>query len=169
MNITNDIQNNITTAIDSCLILLCSDSQDKINDCLQSDVVPHILQNIKNKKIIYSFNNTKLLDFYSEHNILMQLTPHSDDRYSSTMSLMRHEPDFIIFDNIDGIERAIQDLALTGHCVIGGVVNSSPIKVKQDLFRKLIVDKLNIDTDDCSIFEKTLHFHKFLKTIIHIT
>lgn len=168
MNITNDIQNNITTATDSCLILLCSDSQDKINDCLQNDIVPHILQNIKNKKIIYSSNNTKALDFYSENNILIQLTANPDDRYSTTMSLMRHDPDFIIFDNIDGIERAIQDLSLTGHCVIGGVVNSSPIKVKQDLFKKLVVDQLNPNTDDESIFEKTLHLHKIFKAIIHI-
>ena len=103
MNITTEIQNNITTAMDSCLILLCSDSQDKINDCLRSDIVPHILKNIKNKKIIYSSNNTEALDFYSENNRLIHLIPDPDDRYSATMSLMRHEPDFIIFDNIEGL------------------------------------------------------------------
>lgn len=168
MNITNAIQNNITMNMDSCLIILCSDSQDKINQCLRNDVIPHILKNIQNKKIMYSSNNIQDVVGYSENDIFLQLIPNADDRYSAAMSLMRHDPDFIIFDNISGIERAIQDLVLTGHCVIGGVVNSSPIKVKQDLFRKLIVDKLNPNTDDESIFEKTLHFHKFLKTIIYI-
>lgn len=123
---------------DSSIYIISADNQESIDSYISNTVIPYILNNFNEKKIIQrGINSIEKYKNYNSNFILFDKNHHLNNNSLFIKHCMRLDPDYIIVNDINNYAESIVMAAITGHIVIIGIVSDSYEDIVDKIFNNL--------------------------------